>query len=137
MKLAFYTHKLSLGMDNDSAGQSCTDIPGDFALFHCLPCSSTKIISVGVDLKKENYVIKDGVIKTRYTLFFLNKNLSSNFQLRLGCSYFFWRFQPQIDLELFLFPGISKQWILVARNNKKLLRNTYLLLFHPAICVKT
>ena len=43
----------------------------------------------------------------------------------------FWRFEPQIVLKLFLFFDISKQCPnseLVARNNKKALRNMCLLI---------
>ena len=47
----------------------------------------------------------------------------------------FWRYSLKLILNcsyFLIFPNSG----LVARNNKKALRNTYLLLFHPAVCKK-
>ena len=57
--------------------------------------------------------------------------------IRTILSYFpilnFLLFQPQIVLKLFLFPDISKQWVTVVAQKKKMaLRNVCSLLFHSA-----
>ena len=60
---------------------------------------------------------------------------TSNFRLRLGCSKFFGDFSLKLFLNcshFLTFPNSG----LVAQNNKKALRNTCLLLFHPAIYQK-
>ena len=66
-------------------------------------------------------------------LFYKNQQLSAE----AGQFLIFWRFQPQIVLKLFLFSAvIFPNSGLVARNNKRVLRNMCLQFFYSAECEK-